>query len=236
MRADSPSKQQKIQLLQHYDLSFTRKVKNTSRLSGGGMCIPLGNGWFKSRCEVCLTGIGDTGGNPSRVAGVSARQSKRGLCPTPQLKPSKLCYCFANMRVPMPDQHLFDTVRFLLSYQNGDGGWATYENNRGWSWYELLNPSEVFGDIMIDYSYVECSSSAMQALMLFTEQFPQHRAREIAGAIQRGARFIEAMQRSDGSWYGCWGNCFTYGCWFGIEGLPAPYYEAGAHLPLSRHV
>ena len=43
----------------------------------------------------------------------------------------------------MPDQHLFDTVRFLLSYQNGDGGWATYENCRGWSWYELLNPSEV---------------------------------------------------------------------------------------------
>ena len=45
----------------------------------------------------------------------------------------------------MPDQHLFDTVRFLLSYQNGDGGWATYENNRGWSWYELMNPSEAVG-------------------------------------------------------------------------------------------
>ena len=117
----------------------------------------------------------------------------------------------------MPDQHLFDTVRFLLSYQNGDGGWATYENNRGWRWYELLNPSEarfrqafsrcfkVFGDIMIDYSYVECSSSAMQvrllgaisiygqALMLFSEQFPDHRQKEIQRAVQRGARFIEAM-------------------------------------------
>ena len=32
-----------------------------------------------------------------------------------------------------------------------------------------------------------------QALMLFTEQFPQHRAGEIARAVQRGARFIEAM-------------------------------------------
>jgi len=29
--------------------------------------------------------------------------------------------------------------------------------------------------------------------MLFTEQFPQHRAGEIARAVQRGARFIEAM-------------------------------------------
>eukprot|EP00969_Alexandrium_andersonii_P112020 4947614-Alexandrium_andersonii.AAC.1 len=36
-------------------------------------------------------------------------------------------------------------VQFLLSYQNGDGGWATYENCRGWKWYELLNPSEVVG-------------------------------------------------------------------------------------------
>lgn len=42
----------------------------------------------------------------------------------------------------MPDQHLFDTARFLLSYQNNDGGWATYENTRGWKWYELMNPSE----------------------------------------------------------------------------------------------
>lgn len=119
----------------------------------------------------------------------------------------------------MPDEHLCDSVRFLLSYQNNDGGWATYENNRGWKWYELLNPSEVFGDIMIDYSYVECSSSAMQALAYFSEQFPDHRAGEIRRSIARGARFIEEMQRDDGSWFGCWGNCFTYGCWFGIEGL-----------------
>jgi hypothetical protein len=40
----------------------------------------------------------------------------------------------------------------LLTLQNVDGGWATYENNRGYGWYEWLNPSEVFGDIMIDYS------------------------------------------------------------------------------------
>lgn len=117
------------------------------------------------------------------------------------------------------DEQCFDSVQFLLSYQNADGGWATYENNRGWPWYEILNPACVFGDIMIDYSYVECSSSAMQALVEFSRQFPEHRPREISAAVRRGASFIEAMQRDDGSWYGCWGNCFTYGCWFGIEGL-----------------
>jgi squalene/oxidosqualene cyclase-like protein len=119
----------------------------------------------------------------------------------------------------MPNEHLFDSVQFLLSYQNGDGGWATYENCRGWKWYELLNPVESFGDIMIDYSYVECSSSAMSALSELSKQFPGHRSKEIEQAISRGAKFIKAMQRDDGSWYGCWGSCFVYGCWFGIEGL-----------------
>lgn len=28
-------------------------------------------------------------------------------------------------------------------------------------------------------------------------------------------------QREDGSWYGSWAVCFTYGAWFGIEGLIA---------------
>jgi len=121
----------------------------------------------------------------------------------------------------MPDQHYFDTVQFLLSYQNADGGWATYENCRGWKWYEALNPSEVFGEIMIDYSYVECSASSMSALAEFSKQFPDHRRQEIQRAIRRGRDFIKAIQRDDGSWYGCWGNCFTYGCWFGVEGLLA---------------
>ena len=48
-------------------------------------------------------------------------------------------------------------------------GWATYENNRGFGWYEQLNPSEVFGDIMIDYSYVECSMAVLVSLVVRQE-------------------------------------------------------------------
>jgi squalene cyclase len=79
-------------------------------------------------------------------------------------------------------------------------GWATYENNRGFGWYEELNPSEVFGDIMIDYSYVECSMASLTALAEFHEKFPSHRTREITSAIRRGAEFIKSIQREDGSW------------------------------------
>ena len=51
-----------------------------------------------------------------------------------------------------------------MASAQADGGYATYENTRGYGWYEWLNPSEVFGDIMIDYSYVECSMASNGAL------------------------------------------------------------------------
>jgi hypothetical protein len=34
-------------------------------------------------------------------------------------------------------------AQVILSFQNEDGGWATYENTRAGAWYEILNPSEV---------------------------------------------------------------------------------------------
>ncbi|CAN0429780.1 unnamed protein product, partial [Laminaria digitata] len=108
-------------------------------------------------------------------------------------------------------QRLFDAVNILLSYQNRDGGWATYENTRGFRWYECLNPSETFGDIMIDYSYAECSCSAMTALNAFSKIYPDHRTAEIKRSMDNGRRFIRSIQRPDGSWYGSWGVCFTYG-------------------------
>lgn len=120
---------------------------------------------------------------------------------------------------PIPFDRLADAANVLLTLQNADGGWATYENNRGYGWFEWLNPSEVFGDIMIDYSYVECSMASAGALRRFHEAFPHHRAREITTALDRGNAFLKSIQRPDGSWYGSWGVCFTYACWFGIEGL-----------------
>lgn len=121
----------------------------------------------------------------------------------------------------LPVKRLQESVDVILSLHNPDGGWATYENNRGYGWYELMNPSEVFGDIMIDYSYVECSSACISALKAFTAVDPEYRAGEVLNAIKAGGRFVKSIQRNDGSWYGSWGNCFTYGTWFGIDALLA---------------
>ncbi|CAJ1958394.1 unnamed protein product [Cylindrotheca closterium] len=121
--------------------------------------------------------------------------------------------------VCISEQRLYKAINVLLTYQNEDGGWATYENNRGWGWYEQLNPSEVFGDIMIDYSYVECSMATLTALVDFREMYPHHRPNDIQQSINKGHSFLKSVQREDGSWYGSWACCFTYGTFFGIEGL-----------------
>ena len=121
--------------------------------------------------------------------------------------------------MPISEKRLQNAVNVCLTLQNEDGGWATYENNRGFGWYEQLNPSEVFGDIMVDYSYVECSMATLTALIDFKERFPEHRPKEIQHAVAKGRAFLKSIQRPDGSWYGSWACCFCYGCWFGIEGL-----------------
>ena len=75
------------------------------------------------------------------------------------------------------------------------------------------------GAAQVDYDYVECTSSAVQALCMFHEMYPAHRAAEVTRAIARGVQFMLSIQRGDGSWEGMWGVCFTYGTWFGVEGL-----------------
>jgi squalene/oxidosqualene cyclase-like protein len=113
-------------------------------------------------------------------------------------------------------------VEQMLSLQNRDGGWATYELTRGPAWLEQLNASDCFRDIMIDYSYVECTSACMQALHAYRERFGEGPyTRRIDQAIHRGRHFLENAQRVDGSWEGSWAVCFTYGTWFGVLGLRA---------------
>jgi len=121
----------------------------------------------------------------------------------------------------LPYERMCDGIDYILSLQNRDGGWATYEPTRGSPLYELLNPCESFGDIMIDYSYTECTSACVTALGAFSRVRPEYRGSDIERAIRRGRDFILAQQMEDGSWYGSWGVCFTYASWFAIEGLRA---------------
>jgi len=117
---------------------------------------------------------------------------------------------------PLSAERFQQAVNVLLSLQNTDGGWPSYELKRAGSWLEMLNPSDCFDGIMVDYSYCECTSACMKALHYFRNKYPTHRRAEIDTAIKRGALFLKKIQRSDGSWHGAWGVCYSYAIWFAV--------------------
>lgn len=125
------------------------------------------------------------------------------------------------------------SIDLLLNIQNKDGGWASYELQRGGKWLEKLNPALIFTDIMIDYSFVECTSAVTQGLKKYATYYPEYRSADIKKAITRANAFLKSQQKQDGSFYGSWAVCYTYGTWFGIEGLLVSgepgYLEGGSN-------
>ncbi|KAJ3686084.1 hypothetical protein LUZ61_015248 [Rhynchospora tenuis] len=121
---------------------------------------------------------------------------------------------------PIEANRLHDAVNVILSLMNESGGFATYELTRSYAWMELImNRSESFCSIILDYQCVECTSSAVQALTAFRKLYPYHRTKDIDTCIRKAVSYIESTQRPDGSWYGVWGVCFTYATRFGVKGL-----------------
>lgn len=84
---------------------------------------------------------------------------------------------------------------------------------------EYLNAAEVFGRIMVEYDYPECTTACVTGLHLFHELYPNYRAADIERFITRAVAWIRTNQRADGSWYGSWAICFTYAGMFALESL-----------------
>ncbi|KAE8730054.1 Beta-amyrin synthase [Hibiscus syriacus] len=138
----------------------------------------------------------------------------------------KCCLYFAMMTPEMvgkkmEKEHIFDTVHLLLSLQSKNGGYPAWEPAGVSFLWEWLNPIEFLEDLIVEHEHVECTSSAMQALVLATKLYPEHRTKEIDNSIKKAAKFLEDAQYLDGSWYGSWGLCFFYATWFALLGLKA---------------
>ncbi|KAJ4831638.1 hypothetical protein Tsubulata_024419 [Turnera subulata] len=121
----------------------------------------------------------------------------------------------------MEKRRLCDAVDFLLTVQSKNGGFSVWEPARGHKWLEHLNPTEAFADVMVENEHVECTASAVEALALFKHLHPGYRTKEIEKCLAKATSFIENAQLSDGSWYGNWAICYTYGTYFALKGLAA---------------
>lgn len=112
-------------------------------------------------------------------------------------------------------------VRFLLSRQNEDGGFGSYEKRRGNLWLDKLNPSEMYGSCMTERSYVECTASCIKALSLLRPTLDADIGRTADRAIRAGGMFLRRVQHRDGYWPGFWGVFGIYGTLFAVKGLRA---------------
>jgi lanosterol synthase len=128
----------------------------------------------------------------------------------------------------IPKERLFDGIDVLMSIQNTGtfhyGSFASYERIKGPELLEQLNPAEVFGNIMIEYPYVECTDSSVLGLSYFRKYF-DYRADEIDEVISTAIQYIIDTQGPDGSWYGSWGVCHIYAGMFAIEALETQGYS-----------
>lgn len=119
----------------------------------------------------------------------------------------------------VPDERQKWAVDIILSMQNSTGGVASYETRRGSEYLEFLNAAEVFGRIMVEYDYPECTTACVTALQQFQKAFPNYRSKDIRRFVTRAVQWIRVNQRADGSWYGSWAICFTYAGFFALESL-----------------
>lgn len=125
--------------------------------------------------------------------------------------------------IPAEDRLPPDRVRaaahFIMSRQNRDGGFGTYERRRAGRCIERLNPSEMFGQCMTELSYLECTASAIGSLQRFLRAGLARNDEPVRQAIVGGLAYILARQHDDGAWPGFWGINFIYGTKFAVAGL-----------------
>nr|AHF22084.1 OSC2 [Artemisia annua] len=118
------------------------------------------------------------------------------------------------------NERLYEAVNVLLYLQSPiSGGFAIWEPPVPQPYLQMLNPSEIFADIVVEKEHVECTSSIIKALLAFKDLHPGHREKEIEISVAKAVCFLEGKQCHDGSWYGYWGICFLYGTFFTLAGL-----------------
>ncbi|CCH58112.1 hypothetical protein TBLA_0A03120 [Henningerozyma blattae CBS 6284] len=129
---------------------------------------------------------------------------------------------FKEVHDEISDERLYQGIEILMSLQNLGkfeyGSFATYEKIKAPLSMELLNPAEVFCNIMVEYPYVECTDSSVLGLTYFHKHY-DYKYDEIGKRIRLAIDYIKRAQNNDGSWYGSWGICFTYASMFALEAL-----------------
>lgn len=144
---------------------------------------------------------------------------------------------FEFLREEFPAERLYKAMDILLGLQNRGnfhfGSFSSYEKIKATPKMELLNPAEVFGNIMVEYPYVECTDSSVLGLHYFRKYY-DYRKDEIDKTIKDALDYIVDFQNADGSWYGSWGVCYTYAGMFAVEALETAGHTYSNHEAVKK--
>lgn len=101
-------------------------------------------------------------------------------------------------------------LRWLMSFQCKDGGWAAFDKDVTKRWLEDVPFAD--HNAILDPT---CSDLTGRVLELLGHIGWPRTDR----AVQRALRHIRRTQEPDGSWYGRWGVNYIYGTWQVLRGL-----------------
>ncbi|MBU8878545.1 squalene--hopene cyclase [Bacillus sp. FJAT-29790] len=114
-------------------------------------------------------------------------------------------------------------MKWLISMQNDDGGWPSFEKNINKNLWKLI-PIEGAKYLVTDPSTTDLTGRTLEFLGNYTHMTKKN------PVIKRGINWLLKNQEKDGSWYGRWGICYLYGTWAAVTGIIAsgvsPYHDS----------
>lgn len=118
---------------------------------------------------------------------------KAVLCLRPRIDPDDAIRGDLDPRICL-------AVDNLLMIRNAGDGYGTFEPKQALDWAEKLNGTELFGKCIVEYSYIECTSSVITALQNFRDTDSTYRAQDVSSAVARGAEYLRRVQDTQGGW------------------------------------
>jgi len=103
-------------------------------------------------------------------------------------------------------------LRWLLSFQCKDGGWAAFDKDVTQRWLEDVPFAD--HNAILDPTCSDLTGRVLELLGYIGFD----RKSEV---VERAIIFIRDTQEADGSWYGRWGVNYIYGTWQVLRGLRA---------------
>ena len=103
-------------------------------------------------------------------------------------------------------------LRWLLSFQCRDGGWAAFDRDVTAAWLEHVP----FAD---HNAILDPTCSDLTARVLELLGYIGYDRRSVI--VKRAITYLRHTQEPDGSWYGRWGVNYLYGTWQALRGLGA---------------